>query len=355
VRRGLACLAGALSAVVLGACGASAQSTGATASTQGTSAARPQSPATVQAHASSTTPGASGPPCGAAAGEAVASSVGLVASRIYQREVASPGVRADQRQVETYAPLLDALASGNRAAVATAVTSLVYSHTHVVRLRVTQGGVVLADVGGPYILAPVGGVLHRNGRSVGRYLLSVQDDLGYVKLETRFIGAPLVLYRGSRPLPLEGALSAPASTIPLHGAVRYRGKSYQVFSFTAQAFPSGHLRISLLVGGPGSAAAAMSCPQIRMSELGQIAERIWQRFMLAGAPASAYVHSVESLIGGLAYVRMGSRQIAGSTHPGPRNLPELGTVRYRGATYGVFSFAAATPAGAVRVYQLVRP
>jgi hypothetical protein len=347
VRRGLACLSGALSAVALGACGASAQGTG---------AAQPQSPATAQARGSSTVaPRASGPPCGAAAGEAVASSVGLVASRIYQRELASPGVRADQRQVETYAPLLDALASGNRAAVGRAVTSLVYSHTHVVRLRVTRGGTVLADVGGPYILAPVGGVLRQNGRSLGNYLLSVQDDLGYVKLETRFIGAPLVLYSGSRPVPLEGALSAPASTIPLRGAVRYRGKSYQVFSFTAEAFPSGHLRISLLVPPPASGAAALTCQQVRMSELGQIAERIWQRFRLAGAPASAYVHSVESLIGGLAYVRMGSRQIAGSTQPGPPGLPDQGTVRYRGVTYGVSSFAASTPAGTVRVYGLVRP
>lgn len=337
----------ALSTVVLAACGASAQ---------GTSAARSQPPASVQASASSTVaPRTSGPPCGAAAGETVASSVGLVASRIYERELASPGVRTDQRQVETYAPLLSALASGNRATVGQAVTSLVYSHTHVVRLRVTRGGVVFTDVGGPYILAPVGGVLRLRGRPVGHYLLSVQDDLGYVKLETRFIGAPLVLYSNSRPIPLEGALLAPAATIPPHGPVRYRGESYQVFSFTAQAFPSGHLRISLLVPAPGSATAAMTCQQIKISELGRIAERIWLRFRLAGAPASAYVHSVESLIGGLAYVRMGSHQIAGSTQPGPSHLPVEGTVRYRGATYGVSSFLGSTPEGQVRVYQLVVP
>jgi hypothetical protein len=344
VRRTPACISVALSTGLLAACGASAQ---------GTSAGHPTPPASVQARVSSTAvPRASGPPCASAA-QTLASSVGLVATRIYQRELASPGVGADQRQVETYAPLLSALASGDRPAVERAVTSLVYSHTHVVRLRVTRGGAVLADVGGPYILAPVGGVLRLGGRPVGRYLLSVQDDLGYVKLETRFIGDPLVLYSGTRPLPLEGALSAPAASIPLHGAVRYRGKSYHVFSFTAGAFPSGQLRISLLVPAPGPASAGLTCQQIKISELGRIAERIWLRFRLAGAPASAYVHAIESLIGGLAYVRMGSRQIAGSTQPGPRQLPVEGTVRYRGATYGVSSFSTSTPEGQARVYLLV--
>jgi len=339
-----ACISLTLSTMVLAACGASAQ---------GTSAGQAP-PASVQASASSTpVPRPSGPPCGAAAGKTLASSVGLVATRIYQRELASPGVSADQRQVETYAPLLSALARGDRAAVGKAVTSLVYSGTHIVRLRVTRGGAVLADVGGPYIIAPVGGVLRLRGRPVGDYELSVQDDLGYVKLASRFIGVPLVMYSGNRPLPLEGTLSTPAASIPLDGPVRYRGKSYQVFSFTAKAFPSGRLRISLLVPAPGSPSAALSCQQIKVAELGRIAERIWLRYRLAGAPASAYVHSVESLIGGLAYVRMGSHQIAGSTHPGPPHLPIEGTVRYRGRTYGVASFPGSTPEGQVRVYQLV--
>ena len=81
------------------------------------------------------------------------------------------------------------------------MTSLVYSHTHIVRLRVTRGGTVLADVGGPYIIAPVSGLLRVHGRTVARYVLSVQDDLGYVKLETRYIGFPLLLRRGAQRIP----------------------------------------------------------------------------------------------------------------------------------------------------------
>ena len=345
LRGAVSCISGGLLAAVLAACGASAQT--------GTASTRPAVRAEATNASSSLASSAAGPPCGAAAPETLANTVGLVATRIYEGELASTGVSADQRQVEGYTPLLSALASGNRAAVQEAVTSLVYSHTHVVRLRVTQRGVVLADVGGPYILAPVGGNLRFHGRSVGHYLLSVQDDLGYVKLETRFIGVPLVLYEDSHRIPLEGTLAPGPSTIPDHGPLSYQGASYEAFSFEAMAFPSGALRISLLVPVPGSLSAS-SCAEIKISALGHIAERLWRRFALAGASPLVFVHSIESLVGGLGYVRSGSHQLAGSTHPGPPHLPESGTVRYRGITYAVTSFAAGSAGTPVRVYVLVR-
>ena len=99
--------------------------------------------------------GVSEAPCGPAAAAAATRTVRVAAERIYELELASREVRADRRQVQGYAPLLRALAAGDQAAVLSAVTSLVYSHTHIVRLRVTRGNTVVADVGGPYIIAPV--------------------------------------------------------------------------------------------------------------------------------------------------------------------------------------------------------
>ena len=142
------------------------------------------------------------------------------------------------------------------------MTSLVYSHTHIVRLRVTQGSTVLADVGGPYIIAPVGGSLRFHGRTVGHYVLSVQDDLGYVKLETRFIGAPLVLHVGSARIPVEGTLAPGPANIPAHGPLSYHGARYQAFSFSGRAFPSGTLRVSLLIPLPAGLTTT-SCAAIR--------------------------------------------------------------------------------------------
>jgi hypothetical protein len=127
--------------------------------------------------------------------------------------------------------------------------------------------------------------------------------------------------------------------------------SSEVFSFTAQAYPSGPLQISMLVPHPAS--SSVSCSAIRIAELGRISQRIWRRFTLVGAPVSGFVSTMGSLLGALSYVRSGSHQLAGSTQPGPPRLPAAGTIIYRGATYRVFSFTATAGGASVRAYQLV--
>jgi hypothetical protein len=289
--------------------------------------------------------------CGRAAPETLAQSVGWVAKQIYYGEVSSSRTAADRHQVESYAPLLRALARDQQAATKAAVTKLVYSHTHIVRLRVIRGSKLLADVGGPYVLAPLGGTLRLHGRVVGRYLLSVQDDLGYVKIETHFIGAPLVLRAGVKAVPVEGLLVPGPAVIPEHGPVTYRHVIYQAYSFNASAFPSGPLRISVLVPLP-AALAQESCTVIRNSELALVARRVFGRLALSHVSFSTGIQLVGTLTRGLFYVRAGSRQLAGSTGPGPARLPASGSVRYRGVSYEVFSFRDASSAGSVRIYAL---
>ena len=209
-----------------------------------------------------------GPPCAAATAQTLVSIDGNVAERIYRDELVGTGTIADQHQVEENGPLLKALArvsalakgsapakgsAGARAvreaanAVTEAVHGLVYSHTHIVRLRVLQGGKLLADIGGPYIIAPVGGSLRYHGRIVGTYLLSVQDDLGFVGLERRLVGVPLILHVGAMRVPLQGTTRTGSVAIPDRGAVVIRGAHFQAYSFDAKAFPTGLVRISLLL------------------------------------------------------------------------------------------------------------
>ena len=344
-RAGIRTSAAAVLATALAACGASAQGTSSTVSSA-------PSPATVAG--SSKAPAIARTPCGAAAAEVLARTAGAVATRIYACELSGFETQSDRSQVEHFAPLLAAVAGGERAAVNAAVNTLVFSHTHVVRLRVTRGGAVLADVGGPYILAPVGGTLRFRGRPVGRYLLSVQDDLGYVKLATRFIGAPIVLRTRAHTVPVEGVLAPGPASIPDHGPVSYRNTPYEAFSFNASAFPSGPLRISLLLALPRSL-AANTCAAIRNRELGRVAQRISRRFALAPGNFAAYIKVTRTLTGGLIYIRSGSRQLAGSTQPGPPRLPSEGSLTYRGVSYEVSSFLARTSVGQVRIYQLVVP
>jgi hypothetical protein len=289
--------------------------------------------------------------CGRSAPETLAQTVGWVAKQIYYGEVSSSRTEADRRQVENYAPLLRAVAGDHRAATKAAVTKLVYSHTHIVRLRVIRGSRLLADVGGPYVLAPLGGTLRLHGRVVGHYLLSVQDDLGYVKIETHFIGAPLVMRRGAKAIPVDGLLAPGPAAIPEHGPVTYRHVSYHAYSFDASAFPGGPLRISVLVPLP-AALSKQSCTLIRSSELAVVARRVFGRLALSHVSFATGVELVHTLTRGQFYVRAGSRQMAGTSAPGPARLPLSGSVRYRGVSYQVFSFADPSGPGSVRIYEL---
>jgi hypothetical protein len=340
-------LTGTFAVLALGACGASARTA---ASTPVTAAA-----ATTTAGAAVVPLSPGEPACGAASGEVAARADELVAHRIYALELASPEVGSDRRQIAGYQPLLSALAAGNRAGVQEAVTSLVYSHTHVVRLLVKSAhppGSVLADVGGPYIIAPVSGTLRLGGRTIGSYVFSVQDDLGYVKLESRYVGLPLILRQGSRRISLEGSLPQSAAGLPASGPVSYQGTAYEAISFDAKAFPASTLRVTLLVPAPSARAG---CLALHVAELGRIGQRIWGRFNAVGAPPSAFVTAIRGLNGALAYVRAGGHRLAGATTRGPARIPASGTIVYRGRTYAVDSFASHVGGTTVRVYQLIVP
>jgi hypothetical protein len=289
--------------------------------------------------------------CGKAAPEVLAQTIGWVAHRIYTGEVDSSETIKDRLQVETYLPLLHAIAKGDKAAVKTAVTSLVYAHTHIVRLRVLKGSKLLADVGGPYILAPLSGTLSLHGRVIGHYVMSVQDDVGYVKIETRFIGAPVVLRTGAKNVPIEGLVTPGPVKIPEHGPVTYKHVVYQAYSFEANRFPSGPLQISVLVPLPAGL-ASKPCSVIKNSELAVVAKRISGQLSLSPANFQTYVNLVRTDTNGLLYVRAGSRQLAGSTRPGPTKLPLRGTVHYHRGSYEVFSFQAPSGIGTVRIYAL---
>jgi hypothetical protein len=290
--------------------------------------------------------------CGTAGPETLAETVGAVAAQIYSGEVASSETFKDRLQVETYAPLLEAVARNDKGAVRAAVTSLVYSHTHIVRLRVSRGSTLLADVGGPYILAPLSGELRLHGRVVGHYVLSVQDDVGYVKIEHRFIGDPLVLRAGPQNLPVEGLMEPGPGTVPEHGPVHYEGAIFQAYSFKANTFPSGPLRISILVPLPGGLAEE-SCTTIRNTELRDVTRRVAGQLSLGPDNFQVYTDLVRTLTDGLFYVRVGARQLAGTTTPGPSRLPVSGSVRYHGVSYEVSSFTAPSSVGTVRIYELL--
>jgi hypothetical protein len=189
------------------------------------------------------------PPASACAGTAAqtaAETVGAAAERIYRYEQSGGKAKAVVRAFERARTFREAVATGDGPATEAAIVEVFKSTLHVVRVRATLGETLVADVGGPRVLAPIrGDVRDAHGRVVGHFLLSVQDDLGYVILAHRFTGVQVFLRQGGRLL-LGSASPAPPD-IPTRGPVVYRGVHYQAYSFTAEAFPSGALQVTLLI------------------------------------------------------------------------------------------------------------
>jgi hypothetical protein len=289
--------------------------------------------------------GAPSSPCGTASAGTIAGVDASVAQGIYAAELRSHEVSADIAHVTGSQALLRALASNNEAAVGAAVHAIVYTpRWHIVRLRVERAGRVLADVGGPDIIAPMSGALRWKGRTVGTYVMSVQDDVGYVKLVSRFIGVPIDLYRNGSFL--MGTLQPPPATVSTGASVSAGGKVYQARVLSARAFPTGTLRVALLVPRPTSTLA--SCAAVRLAAWGSIAMHIAARFNPLPAHYRDLIDVLRSMTGGLAYVRSGSTLLAGGT--GPSRVPDRGTVRYDGRSWSVFSWTPSPPA---RIYLLI--
>jgi hypothetical protein len=186
--------------------------------------------------------------CGSTAQDTLVNTLSHIAHLIYAGE---GGARAlvQVHRVQRNQALLSAVA--NRAPNATrgALDSLL--HQHIVRLRVSAGGHLLADVGGPYVLAPVRATLRLHGRQIGNLVLSIQDDEGYLRLARRLAGLHVLMYMGGTRL-VKNSLGPAPGAVPTSGLYRYRGHTFRVFTLNAHAFPSGPLRISVLIPIPYS-------------------------------------------------------------------------------------------------------
>lgn len=186
--------------------------------------------------------------CGRTPQDTLLNTISRIARLIYAGEA---GHRAliQVHRVQHDPALLSAVARRNPAATRAAIGALL--NQHIVRLRVSAGGSLLGDVGGPYVLAPVRAALRLNGRQIGNFVLSIQDDEGYLRLTKRLAGLRVLMYmRGSELV--KNSLGPAPGTVPASGRYQYRGRTFQVFTLNAQAFPSGPLTIHVLIPIPYS-------------------------------------------------------------------------------------------------------
>jgi hypothetical protein len=187
--------------------------------------------------------------CGANGQDTVVNTLGRVASLIYAGE-AGARTLPQVRRVQSDQALLAAVARRDPIATRKAAEALL--HHHLVRLRVTGAdGRLLVDDGGPFVLAPVRAPLRLHGRTIGRIVLSIQDDEGYKRLTGRLVGLSVLMYMGSNHQRLvKNSLGPSPGNVPASGSYTYRARTFRVFTVNAEAFPSGPLTIRVLVPIP---------------------------------------------------------------------------------------------------------
>jgi hypothetical protein len=302
--------------------------------------------------AGSSAPGVVGVACGASTLSTISGVDSMVTTNIYGGEVVGAETQRNLRHVTGAGDLLAAVAADNRAATLKAVQRIVYHGVwHIVRLRALDAaGRILADVGGQYVIAPVTGVLRSGGAVVGSFVMSVQDDLGFTKLEHRFVGDPIGIYvNGSLVVELGGRFPGVA---PGGAGVQLGGIHYGVVELTYGAFPSGTLSAVIAVAPPAAWLAAQPCAAVRADEFGRVAMRFAHLVRPLTRHYFQYVTLVRSYTGAEVFVRDGATQLASSGGLGPAVLPTSGTVSDQGKSWLVFSFEPRAP---TRVYVLIPP
>jgi len=190
--------------------------------------------------------------CGASGEDTVVNTLTRVANLIYEGELGSR-TRVQISRVQRDRALLRAVAQNDPLATEAAIKALL--NQHVVRLRVSAGGRLLSDVGGPFVLAPVTAPLRLHGRRIGSFVLSIQDDEGYLRLARRLAGLKVLMYMGpahpgGAARLVKNSLGPNPGQVPASGRYSYKGQGFRVFTIEAKAFPSGPLHIRVLVPLP---------------------------------------------------------------------------------------------------------
>jgi hypothetical protein len=290
--------------------------------------------------------------CGASTPSTLAAVAALVANNIDRGERSGSETQVDLSHVTSDSALLAAVAADDVPATVRAVARIVYHHFwHIVRLRVLDtAGNVLADVGGPDVIAPVDGVLRSAaGAQIGTFVMSVQDDVGFAKLDRRALGDSVGIYVGGELVAERGA-DFPKLEPAVGTTVTLAGVRYGTETLSYNAFPSGTLDAVIALPAPAAAQTRESCTAVEVTEIGFVAERLALRFHPLAASYSNFAEVVHSETGAVVVVRIGLRVIAGSEGPGPAILPPGGTVSYEGQLWSVFAFAPTPPA---KVYLLI--
>jgi hypothetical protein len=179
--------------------------------------------------------------------------VTALAMRQYAAEVHGPLAKTLLHRVAGDKTLLRTLQSGNLTATRAYIARqfpAVWYHWHVSRMRIVQGSRVVDETGVPFVVAPAQMTLRgTGGRSLGTLQISIQDEIGFVRLMHRNHGVDVVV-RGQSAGHMRTSLPAAANaSLPSRGSTTIAGTRYQVRSFNETAWAGEPVTVWILARG----------------------------------------------------------------------------------------------------------
>jgi hypothetical protein len=174
-----------------------------------------------------------------------------VARALYAEQVAGPHSLAVLHRLGSDPNLLRLLASGDvgsvRAYVSQRYPSTWY-HWHVSRMRISRGSQVVSEVGVRFVMPASRMALHGSGgRTLGTLQVSMQDEIGFVRLMHRRYSVNVVIRgRGQKHLRASDR-AAGLANLPATGSVVLGGRRYFVRSFHENAWGGERVTIWILM------------------------------------------------------------------------------------------------------------
>jgi hypothetical protein len=170
----------------------------------------------------------------------------------YQEQVHGPAAVQALHSLATDPTLLRLLAEPNLSAARSYIHTQywgIWYHWHVSRMRIMRGSQTISTQGVPFVLPTIHTTMHAaDGRSLGTVYVSMQDEIGFVRLMHREYPVQVVI-RGSGGELRTSMYSAAFAKLPSSGSVRLGGQSYVVRSFHEPAWGGETVTIWILMRG----------------------------------------------------------------------------------------------------------
>lgn len=194
--------------------------------------------------------GAGGSPAQTTTAQAPATSLIAPYQARYASEASGAAAHATLSRLAHDPGLLAVVRSGSNARIRSYVNSRfrpVWYHWHVSRMRITRGSTTVIETGVPFVVdGPSTTLRDAHGRAIAQLQISIQDVIGFVRLNTRHGGVETVV-RGRGSADVRTSLPAALKVkLPASGTVTIAGHRYDVASFHETGWRGEPLQIWIL-------------------------------------------------------------------------------------------------------------